>query len=75
MSFEMRPTLDLVQIATSGGGFRLDAGMRPTLDLMQIATAAKGSGAKLVFAGLNLRPTLDLMQIAAAGKGVVFFEG
>lgn len=75
MSFELKPTHELMQIASAGGGFRLDAGLRPTHELMQIASAAKGSGAKVVFAGLNLRPTHELMQIASAGKGVVFFEG
>ena len=75
MSFELKPTHELIQIASAGGGFRLDAGLRPTHELIQIASAARGSGAQLTFAGLNLRPTLDLIQIASAGRGVMFFEG
>lgn len=75
MSFELKPTHELIQIAAAGGGFRLDAGLRPTHELVQIAAAAKGSGANIVFAGLKLRPTHELIQISAAGKGVVFLEG
>lgn len=75
MSFKLKPTQELLQIASAGGGFRLDAGLRPTQELIQIASAAKGSGARIVFAGLNLRPTHELIEISSAGKGVVFLEG
>ena len=75
MSFEMKPTLELVQIVAAGGGLRLDAGMRPTLDLVQIASAAARGGARVTFSGLKARPTLDLVQIAAPGKGCVTLEG
>lgn len=75
MSFELKPTHELIQMAAAGGGFRLDAALRPTQDLIQLASAAAGSGAKIVLAGLNLRPTHELIQISAAGKGAVFFEG
>jgi len=75
MSFELKPTHELVQIAAAGGGFRLDATLRPTHELVQIAAAAKSSGATVTFAGLTLRPTHELIQIGAAGKGVVVLEG
>jgi hypothetical protein len=75
MSFAVRPTLDLCQIAASGAGFRLDAATRPTLDLCQIAAAAAQGGGTVIFAGLDNRPTLDLTQIGAAGKGHVTLEG
>ena len=75
MSFELKPTHELVQIAAAGGGFRLDANLRPTLELIQIAAAARNSGAHVTFAGLTLRPTHELIQIAAAGKGIVVLEG
>ena len=75
MSFELKPTNELVQIAVAGGGFRLDAGLRSTPELVQIAVAAKSSGARITFAGLSLRPTHELVQIAVAGKGVVILEG
>jgi hypothetical protein len=74
MGFEVRPTIELTQIAAAGGGFRLDAAVRPTMDLIQIATAAAKSGAHVTFAGLQVRPTMDLIQIATAGKGCVVFE-
>ena len=75
MSFELKPTHELVQIAFSGGGFRLDSGLRPTHELVQIASAASKTGARVTFAGLKLRPSHELIQIASAGKGCVFFEG
>jgi hypothetical protein len=75
MSFEFKPTHELIQIAASGGGFRLDAGLRPTHELIQIASAAKNSGAHITFSGLELRPTHELIQISAAGKGVIILEG
>jgi hypothetical protein len=75
VSFQLRQTTELIQIAGAGGGFVLDASLRPTADLIQIAGAAKRSGARLLFRGLTLRPTADLMQIAAAGGGAVQFSG
>lgn len=48
MSFELKPTHELLQIASAGGGFRLDATLRPTHELLQIASAAKGGGAKVI---------------------------
>jgi DNA replication protein len=75
MSFEDRPTPDLLRVAAAGGGFRLDASLRPTSDLVRIATAAFEAGARVTFAGLNARPTSELLQIAMAGKGFVVLEG
>lgn len=75
MSSRGRPTLDLMQIAASGGGFVLDAAGRPTVDLQRIAASAASRGAKVIFRGMEARPTLDLQQIAAAGRGVVTFVG
>jgi hypothetical protein len=75
MSFDLRTTPELVQIAAAGGGFRLDAGLRPTPELVQIAAAAASGGGYVTFAGMNLRPTPELVQIAAAGKGHAMFGG
>ena len=75
MSFELRSTPDLVQVAAAGGGFRLDAATRPTPDLIQIAAAAASGKAHVTFAGMEHRPTADLVQIGEAGKGFVSFEG
>jgi hypothetical protein len=63
-----------MQIASSGGGFRLAAGTRTTHDLMQIASAAHEGGATVIFSGMTTRPTVDLMQIASSGQGSVLFE-
>ncbi|OHB39322.1 MAG: hypothetical protein A2Y09_03560 [Planctomycetes bacterium GWA2_39_15] len=75
MSFELKTTMELVQIAAAGGGFRLDAAMRTTPELVQIAAAASRTGARVTFAGLKFRTTPELVQISAAGKGCVFLEG
>ena len=75
MSFQMRPTNDLIRIASAGGGFTLDADVRPTEDLIRIASAASAAGARVHFRGLSLRPTDDLIRIGSAGRGVVSFEG
>lgn len=75
MSFENRPTDDLVRLAAAGGGFRLDAGMRSTDELVRIAAAAGNSGAQIVLAGMAPRPIDDLVRIGAAGKGLVRLEG
>lgn len=75
MSFELKATHELIQIASAGGWFRLDSALRPTHELVQIANAASKTGARVTFAGLKLRPTHELVQIASAGKGCVFFEG
>jgi hypothetical protein len=75
MSFEHKPTADLVQIAAAGGGIILDAAYRQTPDLIQIAAAGAKGNARLVFKGMTYRQQADLIQIAAAGKGSVQFEG
>jgi hypothetical protein len=75
MSFQGRPTEDLVRIAKAGGGFKLDAGGRPTDELVTIAAAASDWGVRLVFAGMDGRPTDDLVTIAEAGQGNVEFKG
>lgn len=75
MSFELKPIHELIQIASAGGGFRLDSALRPTHELVQIANAASKVGTRITFAGLRLRPTHELVKIASAGKGCVFFEG
>jgi hypothetical protein len=75
MSFNLRSTPELVQVAAAGGGFRLDAGLRSTPELVQIAAAAASGGGYVTFAEMNLRPTPELVQIAAAGKGHAIFEG
>jgi hypothetical protein len=75
MGFELRSTSDLIQIASAGGGFRLEAKLRSTHDLIKIAAAAANKGSRLTFSGLNIRSTADLIQIASAGKGCVILEG
>lgn len=75
MSFELRSTPELLQIAAAGGGFRLDAAVRSTPELVQIAAAARQGGGVATLAGLNLRSTPELIQISAAGKGHVILEG
>lgn len=74
MSFEARPTNDLIRIASAGGGIVLDAAARPTDDLIRIASAAS-NGARVHFRGMAARPADDLIRIGSAGRGAVSFEG
>jgi hypothetical protein len=74
MSFEMRPTSDLIQIARAGGGFILDAQLRNTSDLIQIAKAASETNARIVLRGMQMRSTADLIAIGRAGNGSIVFE-
>lgn len=75
MSFESRSTEDLMRIASTGGGYVLDAAARSTEDLLRISFAAKQGGARLILRGMESRPTNDLMRIGAAGGGAIQFEG
>ncbi|MET3591830.1 hypothetical protein ABID26_001214 [Mesorhizobium shonense] len=74
-NFTGRPTNDLVQIASFGGGFTLDAAGRSTDDLVKMASFAKDKGCRIVLRGMNGRPTNDLIRIASFGGGCVHFEG
>jgi hypothetical protein len=71
MSFRLKPTRELVQIAASGGGFVLNASLKPTHELVQIAAAGSTTGARLTFTGIGLKPNRELVQIVSAGKGCV----
>lgn len=75
MSFQSRPTDDLVRIAAAGAGFRLAAAARSKDDLVRIAAAASDWGVRLIFTGMDARSTDELVQIAEAGDGNVEFEG
>jgi hypothetical protein len=70
----MKPTHDLIQIATAGGGLRLSASTKPTHDLIQIAAAASNMGCHVYLTEAGKKPTHDLIKIGAAGKGCVVFE-
>ena len=74
MTLSNRTTDELVRIASTGGGFRLDTSGRQTEDLIRIATAARTNNATVIFAGMGMRSTDDLIKIGNAGKGCVIFE-
>ena len=69
-----KTTSELIQIASAGGGLRLDAARRTTSELIQIASAASGKRAMLHLYNVN-KTTSEMIQIASAGKGCVIFEG
>jgi len=69
-----RPTADLIQVLTSGGGVEVDATFRLTSDLTNMAIAARSGNATLILRGMTHRPTLDMMQIGRAGGGKVIFS-
>jgi hypothetical protein len=68
-----RTTDELVRIAHTGGGFRLDTSGRQTEDLIRIANAARNNNATVIFAGMGMRTTDDLIKVGNAGKGCVIF--
>lgn len=74
MAIAVMTTLDLINIASAGGGMRINAAPKNTLDLINIAAAAGKSGAKIVFVGVKAKNVIDLINIANAGKGNVSFE-
>src|SRR5689334_905040 len=49
MTLSNRTTDELVRIAHTGGGFRLDTSGRQTEDLIRIATAARTNNATVIF--------------------------
>jgi len=74
MGLEQKSTNDLVRIAASSAGFKLNAQLKTTEDLVRIAAATSNKGARIIFSGIGLKSTEDLVRIGAAGKGVVFLE-
>lgn len=74
MAFKVRPTEELIKIAASGGGFRVDASLKTTNELIRIAAAASGKRATIIFEGLSERTADELTKIGAAGSGCVIFE-
>ena len=67
-------TLDLKQIAASGGGMILTASEFSALDLKHIAAQASTTQAQITLKDLRGKSTLDLKHIAASGKGCVVFD-
>ncbi len=72
--FKSKTVVELIQIASAGGGFKLDAKNKNVLELIQIANAAANGGGRIIFTGLGNKTTIELIQISNAGKGNIFFE-
>jgi predicted RNA-binding protein YlxR (DUF448 family) len=70
----MKPTDDLLRIASVGGGIDMRHHNRPTEDLVRIASIVGSNGGLLFINGS--KPTDDLVRIASVGEGrvVVCFE-
>ena len=69
-----RTTDELVQIASAGGGFTLDATAHTTQGLTEIASAASTSKCTIRILKCQSITTEDLLTIAYAGKGCVIFD-
>lgn len=67
-------TDDLIRVASSGGGLRLQAAYG-TDALIRIASAAAGKGARVTIVNASGLGLAALIRIGSAGKGCVSFEG
>ena len=67
MLIESGSTEELVRLAGSGGGLRVEAGQRPTKELVLIAQAARTNGGRVTFFGMEPRPLRELLMIVEAG--------
>jgi hypothetical protein len=68
-----RPTAELIQIVSYGGGLDFDASNKPMPDLIQIASYAQSGGGQVTMRGISGKPVAELVQIASYGKGRVVF--
>ena len=69
-----KPTADLIQIVTFGGGVVLDGRSTSTEDLCKIASFAAGKGSRVIVKSAGDKPTADLVRIATFGQGVVILD-
>jgi hypothetical protein len=67
MLIETGSTEELVRLAGSGVGLRVEAGQRPTEELVKIARAARTNGGCVTFFGMQPRPLRELLKIVEAG--------
>ena len=65
---------DLVRIAASGGGLRLNCKGKMVSDLVRIAAAASNKQSLIVLENTDHLMVSDKVRIAAAGQGCVFFN-
>lgn len=66
--------IDLVRIASAGGGFNIDCSKYSVLDIVRIAAAAKIGGGLIYLNNTSKFTIIDKVRIAAASKGHVIFN-
>lgn len=65
---------NLIEIASCGGGFIINAYKYPTQILKEIATSAGIGGGYIILKNIGPIPTQTLKEIAACGKGHIIFD-
>jgi len=70
----MKTKDQLIHIAATGGGLRLNGANWSKDDLVSIAAAAVSKKARIVIYNADMKTQDELIHIAAAGQGCVFFE-
>lgn len=68
MSFDQKPTYELIGIAKAGLGFTMSVLNKPVDDLIQIAAAAQHHGAKITFTEIADLSEAEIQRIKLAGK-------
>lgn len=69
-----KTTDELVQIASAGGGFSIDAAKLTNEEIISIASAASGRKSRITVLNVNMKTTDELVAIASAGNGCVVFD-
>ena len=73
MSFEIKPTQDLVQILEAGASLSISKGVRMDGDWLELARAVKKGGGRLTITDVGLWPTQTIIKISVQAPGRVTF--
>jgi hypothetical protein len=73
LTLDTLPIVDLLRIASAGGGLELDVRRFTVADLARVAAAARGGGSRLVLRKVALLTVDDMIRIGSAGGGAVTF--
>lgn len=65
---------DIIRLAASGGGFRIDCSKYSVSDLIRIANAASMGGGFIFLENTEIIPLFDKVRIASASRGHVIFN-
>lgn len=74
MSFDTKSTEDLIEIASAGVSFSLDATSRPIYDLIAILDAARLNGAAITVRNTSNLPQNELQIISTLNSANISFS-